>query len=78
MINYIEIAHNSKIPKDVVKLSIKRVVSELQELIKKGTSISFEIPALGIMYIRNKICAVSFYPHLKDDVRTVLKTPLQE
>lgn len=72
-INFSEISLSSKIDVTTLKLAVSRLAKEISIQAKFNKPVMFEIPALGVFHLRNKVAAVDFDIFFKGEVKVTLK-----
>lgn len=76
--NYIEMAMNTNLDKEVMKTSCERIFRTVADHVLQHGYGSLEIPEVGVLIINNDMAAVNFQEALKFEVRTILSRTLKE
>ena len=70
-INYTEVAFLSGQNKDISKTGCEQVFRFLSDKVRKGESVSMEIPFVGQLVVRGGVAAISFIDDLQEETKGV-------
>lgn len=71
-------AEGSALSKEIIRLCVERILRQIQLQYRNGENVVMQIPSVGTLYIKNGVAAVDFFPHLTQEISSVLKKSISD